>query len=105
MKLLINLTVIFLTSLLFNAVFATDNGELDLLCKNGKIVRNISVKVNSEKNGCITTYTKAGIEKKIGWGQNTKSCLDVAEKLEETLSKNSWKCRDISSVMITESDN
>lgn len=76
-----------------------------VLCRNQKTVRTIRVMpVAQAPGGCTVTYTKNGIEERVGTNRMMSSCLTVVSKIRTNLENSSWKCRSISQVSVTESD-
>lgn len=70
-----------------------------VMCKNKSFVRTIRVEKN-QQNLCETTYTKAGVDKVIGSGLQTDSCVKILENVKTNLEGAGWKCKDISTAKI-----
>jgi len=71
-----------------------------IMCRNNKTVRTIRVEKDDSKE-CVAVYTKAGIDKEVGRGQNMFSCVKIVENIRENLDKAGWKCKDLTNVSIT----
>ena len=71
-----------------------------VMCKSQKIVRTIRVTPGGE--GCQTIYTKSGIDKVVGGGKNSVSCIEVMKNIRTNLEGAAWKCRDISSAAVSD---
>ncbi|MCB0407005.1 MAG: hypothetical protein KDD34_02310 [Bdellovibrionales bacterium] len=89
-------------------VFATETNaatekeiqpEKYILCKNKSVVRTIRVETSSE--GCQAKYTKAGIDKIIGYGTQQETCNRFVENVKNNLEGAAWSCRAISDSKIT----
>jgi len=69
-----------------------------VMCRQKKIVRTIRVEVGiGGKSNCKTLYTKGGVDRVVGNGVHTQSCMRVANNIRGNLEAASWKCRDINS--------
>lgn len=95
----------FLAILLFSSFFAWAEVSADekfsfVLCKNNQIVRTI--RVNSGEEGCKTVYTKSGVDRIVGSGQNASSCMQFLNNIKGNLEEAAWSCREVSKVKITD---
>lgn len=96
-----NIQIILATviSILFSQqVIASDTSSY-VLCKNKKVVRTI--RIQEIQDGCVTTYTKAGVDKVVGQGQHLTSCQSFLDNIKGNLEEAAWKCRDISSAQLS----
>jgi len=93
---------IFILTLIFtlSPVYKTFAKPSYLLCKNQKIVRTIRVVDIKEQERCVTMYTKAGIDRIVGMGNNIWTCNNVLNNIRGNLEKAFWKCKDISDANI-----
>jgi hypothetical protein len=73
-----------------------------ILCKKGSATRTVRVKVESSR--CITTYTKSGLDEEVGRSTAPDRCFQVLDNIRTNLEKGSWKCRDISSARVSQSE-
>lgn len=73
-----------------------------LLCKNQKIVRTLRI-IETKDSGCVTKYSKLGVEKTIAQGTVRASCEKIMMDVKNTLERGWFKCRDISDAKIYES--
>lgn len=71
-----------------------------VLCKNNQVVRTI--RVNSSDDGCRTVYTKAGVDRVVGSGQNTSSCVQFLNNIKGNLEEAAWSCREVSKFKVTD---
>ena len=71
-----------------------------IMCRNQKTVRTIRVEKDDSKE-CVTLYTKAGVDREVGRGQNFNSCTKVAENIRTNLDKAGWKCKEVSNIGMT----
>ncbi|MGE0634787.1 MAG: hypothetical protein AB7O96_20415 [Pseudobdellovibrionaceae bacterium] len=103
MKLLWVLFFLFLASVGETAESpAAKNSDVDayVLCRNEKTVRTI--RVNQAKgDGCVTLYTKAGVDSQVGQARNFNSCRQVLDKIRQNLENHSWACKDVSNASIS----
>lgn len=74
-----------------------------VMCRNKKLVRTVRVKPASGDVQCETTYTKAGIDKVVGYGRNDVSCFNILKNIKSNLEQAGWICRDISMTTVTRS--
>lgn len=73
------------------------------LCRNGEIVRSIRVEKSSDEDyACI--YTKYGVDRQVGQGQNLASVKGILNNIKGNLEKAGWQCRDASTASIIESE-
>lgn len=76
---------------------ATDTAPVYFICKAGKEVRTIQVKVNEQKR-CFVYYTKSGEQKQIGASQQLSKCQEIALKVKSNLILGkTWECREVKS--------
>ena len=70
-----------------------------VLCRNPKekIVRTLEIQKKKKAPGCETVYTKEGVSKVVGNGQNMAGCEMIHTNIQNNLEKAGWKCKDISS--------
>ena len=69
------------------------------MCKHHAEVRTIRVAAMS--GSCVTLYAKRGVEKGVGSGQFTESCLNFLTNIKTNLEKSGWTCRDITPARMT----
>jgi len=72
-----------------------------IMCKNKKIIRTVRVEPTMDPKGCITTYTKAGIDRVVGTGIHIRSCVNFLNNIKTNLEKANWNCRDISTAKVS----
>lgn len=53
-----------------------------------------------ENQGCMTVYTKSGVDRTIGSGKFWQSCYDFQENIKRNLEEAGWKCRMVENVEI-----
>lgn len=70
------------------------------LCRIKKEVRTLRVEKLTDGK-CKTSYTKFGKDQTIGEAQSLNSCEDVLKKVQETLEKAGWKCRDVKEASVS----
>lgn len=80
--------------------FAQDIEGRYTLCRIQKEVRTLRIDKDSEGK-CKTSYTKFGKDQIIGEAQNFSSCEDVLKKVQDTLEKAGWKCRDVKQASVS----
>lgn len=105
---------IFLLIFIFNffgfspAIALASDEKIDffVICRLGKIIRTIRVSENDAKDGCVTTYTKGGIDRSVGTARHFASCKSFLENVQRNLEEASWKCRNIekASMSVNESE-
>jgi hypothetical protein len=85
------------------AVATVDANTTYLMCKNKADVRTVRV---SKKNngGCLTTYTKQGVDKIVNESWAPDRCEKVLNNIRTNLEKASWKCKDISDSRVSSSN-
>ena len=71
-----------------------------VLCKNRGIVRTIRVE-RTNQGGCQAKYTKAGVDRVIGYGRQKNSCEKFLNNVKKNLLDASWSCREVSDAKIT----
>ena len=72
-----------------------------VMCKNKAVVRTI--RIESKKNHCQTTYSKDGVETVVGRSGTAELCHEVFRKIKDNLEKADWKCRDITQSRVSSS--
>ncbi len=92
--------VLQLLLLIAASVSFAETDPQQVLCRNGKVVRTLSFQVDKNKNECTTVYTKGGVDREIGRGQNSSTCIEVFNQVKGTLEKADWKCKDISALQV-----
>ena len=81
---------------------AVESNTTYLMCKNKSVVRTVRVSVKGN-GGCMTTYTKDGIDKIVNESWAADRCGKVLNNIRENLEKASWKCKDISDSRVSAS--
>lgn len=81
---------------------ADDKDPNYFMCKNKATVRTI--RVETEKGLCKTTYTKEGVDQIVGQGQSENTCYGILNNIKGNLEKADWKCKDISQARISSSE-
>ena len=74
-----------------------------LMCKNKSAVRTLRIE-KKNNGGCRTTYTKDGVEQKVGESWVVERCAKTMGAIRERLEKADWKCRDISQSRVSSSE-
>lgn len=80
-----------------------DAKQTHFLCQIYGTVRTIRIVQDGEE--CNTTYTKEGQAEVVAEGRNKITCYSVLHNIKNNLEKAKWKCRDISSAVVLESNN
>lgn len=70
-----------------------------VLCKNKSIVRTI--RVESDGEGCKAKYTKAGVDRVIGYGSSPGACNRFVDNVKTNLEGAAWSCRSLADSKIT----
>ena len=70
-----------------------------ILCKNKSIVRTI--RVEADGSSCQAKYTKAGVDRVIGYGSSPGACNRFVDNVKTNLENASWACRSLSDSKIT----
>lgn len=96
--------IVFIMSLVFMASLswaeaAVKENKAFVLCKNNNIVRTIRVSENND--GCETVYTKAGVDRVVGSGRHTQSCLQFQNNIKNNLEEAAWTCREVAKSKVT----
>ena len=109
-KIILALPLIVTFQFLVHAQAAVENKSAEnmVMCRNQKVVRTIrieQIKSEADQSGqCVTTYTKAGVDKEVGRGSNYSSCERVMENIKNNLESANWKCKGISNATFTKND-
>lgn len=73
-----------------------------ILCQNKQTVRTVRVEKN-EGGGCVTKYTKQGVDEVVATSWTEKRCKAVLGNIQTNLESANWKCKDISSSRVSSS--
>jgi hypothetical protein len=71
-----------------------------ILCEKNSVVRTVRVE-NKKNGGCITKYSKEGIEQVIGESWSSSKCRSYLKNVRHNLGSADWKCRDISKARVS----
>jgi hypothetical protein len=74
-----------------------------VMCRNQKTVRTLRIEKDDSKQ-CVALYTKAGVDKEVGRGQNFSSCTRVVANIRTNLDKAGWKCKEVSNAGMTSAE-
>lgn len=74
-----------------------------LLCRNKKTIRTLRMDPADKEEPCTTTYTKSGVDKVVGSGRHTSTCVKIMGNIRENLEQAGWTCKDISASSISSS--
>lgn len=105
MKNLIFLTVIAIAphALAQEAAPAASSEATYILCQNKTIVRTVRVEKAGTAGGCVTKYTKEGVDAVVASSWTEKRCKAVLGNIQTNLESANWKCKDISSSRVSSS--
>ena len=81
----------------------SESGTNYVLCKNMKAVRSIRVDSDPTDKKCVVYYTKLGVDKGVGRGQNISSCNQIVDNIKDNLEKAKWKCKEFGNYDMTSS--
>lgn len=73
-----------------------------ILCQNKQNVRTVRVEKN-QGGGCVTKYTKQGVDEVVASSWTEKRCKAVLGNIQTNLESANWKCKDISSSRVSSS--
>jgi hypothetical protein len=92
-------TLLFVVSSLWAQSAEADG--MAVLCRNKKTVRTL--RVEKQKDGYITLYTKAGVDREVGRGQSLVSNKNILGNIRTNLEGAGWKCQDLQNFSVLES--
>jgi len=73
--------------------------EYFLICRNEKTVRTLRVEKTQQR--CNSVYTKNGQDQTIGSALKTYVCIEVVNKVKETLENAGWKCKQVKEGLVS----
>lgn len=74
-----------------------------VMCRSQKSVRTL--RVLESESGCRAIYTKQGIDKLVGEGRFSRSCLQVMSNIKNNLENAKWRCKDVSASAVFDAAN
>lgn len=74
-----------------------------ILCQNKETVRTVRVEKNDTGGGCVTKYTKQGVDSVVASSWTEKRCKAVLGNIQTNLESANWKCKDISKSRVSSS--
>ncbi len=93
------LSILIASSVAQAAIESVIEPQKYILCKNKSIVRTIRIETDGE--GCKAKYTKAGVDRVIGYGSSAGACNRFVDNVKSNLEEASWVCRSLSNSKIT----
>ncbi|MCB0342140.1 MAG: hypothetical protein KDD59_07840 [Bdellovibrionales bacterium] len=84
---------------------ATENSTDFVMCRNGKTVRTLRIKVADDNGSCKALYSKGGKDQVVGYGRQARSCKPFIDNVQNNLENANWRCQSLANMKITVPDN
>jgi hypothetical protein len=76
-----------------------------ILCKNQtKDVRTIRITPDTKDDGCVTTYSKAGLDSVVSQNRSLTNCRIQMRNIQSKLEASQYTCRNVQKAQITYGD-